>query len=123
MQNYTKTELGKLEQIINQENGKAFLKNALQLTGCEISVNTMPAGAKLPFNHKHKQNEEVYIFLKGTGTMTLDTNTLDVQEGTCIKVLPDTSRTMEAKTELQYICIQAKMHSLAQWGLQDAELC
>jgi len=123
MQNYTKTELGKLEQIINQENGKAFLKNALQLTGCEISVNTMPAGTKLPFNHKHKQNEEVYIFLKGTGTMTLDTETLDVQEGTCIKVLPNASRTMEAKTELQYICIQAKIHSLVQWGLQDAELC
>lgn len=57
MQNYTKTELGKLEQIINQENGKAFLKDVLALTSCEISVNTMPAGTKLPFSHKHKQNE------------------------------------------------------------------
>lgn len=123
MQNYNKTELGNLEQIVNQENGKTFLKEALALTSCEISVNTMPAGTKLPFSHKHKQNEEVYIFLKGTGTMTLDNDTINVQEGTCIKVLPDASRTMEAKTELQYICIQAKMHSLAQWGLSDAELC
>lgn len=64
MQNYTKTELGKLEQIINQENGKAFLKNALQLTGCEISVNTMPAGTKLPFNHKHKQMKKCIFFSK-----------------------------------------------------------
>lgn len=123
MQNYTKTELGTIADIMNKENGKAFLKDALQLTSCEISVNTMPAGTKLPFNHKHKQNEEVYIFLSGSGTMTLDNTVLAIQEGTCIKVLPEVSRCMEAKTSLQYICIQAKVGSLKQWGLSDAELC
>lgn len=123
MQNYTKTELGNLAGIMNKENGKAFLKDLLQLSSCEISVSIMPAGAKLPFNHKHKQNEEVYIFISGKGTMTLDNAVIDVQEGTCIKVLPDTVRTMEAKTNLQYICVQAKAGSLEQWGLSDAELC
>lgn len=43
----------------NYENGKAFLHDLLGLTSCEISVSAMPAGIKLPFNHKHKQNEEV----------------------------------------------------------------
>lgn len=43
----------------NYENGKAFLHDFLELTSCEISVSAMPAGVKLPFNHKHKQNEEV----------------------------------------------------------------
>ncbi len=43
----------------NYENGKAFLHDLLELTSCEISVSAMPAGVKLPFNHKHKQNEEV----------------------------------------------------------------
>lgn len=123
MQNCTTFELGTLANIINKKNGKAFLKDVLQLTSCEISVNTMPAGVKLPFSHKHKQNEEVYIFLKGTGTITLDDVTLNVQEGTCVKVLPNVSRTMAAKTNLQYICIQAKENSLVQWGLSDAELC
>lgn len=123
MQNYTQTELGKLASLEGKENGKAFLKDCLQLTGCEISVNTMPGGTKLPFHHKHKQNEEVYIFLHGNGTMTLDSRQIDVQEGTCIKVLPNVSRTLEAKTALQYICVQAKSNSLEQWGLSDAELC
>lgn len=123
MQNYTQTELGNLAGIANKESGKVFLKDALQLTSCEISVNTMPAGTKLPFNHKHKQNEEVYIFLSGTGTMTLDSEQIALQEGTCIKVLPTVSRTMEAKTDLQYICVQAKRNSLEQWGLTDAVLC
>lgn len=123
MQNYTKTDLGNLAAIISRENGKAFLKEELKLTSCEISVNALPKGAKLPFSHKHKQNEEIYIFLKGTGAMTLEDTQIDVQEGTCIKVLPKLSRTLAAKTDLQYICIQAKAGSLEQWGMSDAVLC
>jgi len=67
MTNYKKLEVGKLSEIINHENGKVFLHDALELTSCEISLNCVPKGFKLPFNHKHKQNEEVYIVLKGKG--------------------------------------------------------
>ncbi len=93
------------------------------LTSCEILVSTMPTGVKLPFNHKHKQNEEVYIFLKGKGTMTLDNEVVEIKEGSCVKVLPNAVRTMKAKTDLEYICVQAKSNSLEQFGLSDAELC
>ena len=73
MTNFKKEEIGKISEVgKNYENGKAFLHDLLGLTSCEISVSAMPAGVKLPFNHKHKQNEEVYIFLKGEGSMTLD---------------------------------------------------
>ena len=77
----------------------------------------------MPFNHKHKQNEELYIFLKGEGTMTLDGEVLVVKEGSCVKVLSNAVRTMEAKTDMEYICVQAKSNSLEQFGLGDAELC
>lgn len=124
MTNFKKAELGTIEEIDkNYENGKAFLHNLLELTSCEISVSSMPAGIKLPFNHKHKQNEEIYIFLKGKGTMTLDNEVIEVQEGSCVKVLPDAIRTMESKTDIQYICVQAKERSLEQFGFADAELC
>lgn len=122
MTNYKMTELGSLQGISNFENGKAFLKDILELTSCEISVSVLPEGVKLPFNHKHKQNEEVYIFIKGEGFMTLDGEVIEVKEGTCVKVLPDCVRTMEAKTDLQYICMQAKAGSLEQCGLGDAVL-
>ncbi len=124
MANYKSTEIGNLAQIgTKYEHGKAFLHDTLGLTSCEISVNFMPAGAKAPFNHKHKQNEEVYIFLKGEGTMTLDGQTITVQEGSCVRVQPQAVRTMQAKTDLQYICVQAKDGSLAQFGLGDGEIC
>ena len=124
MTNFKNAEIGKLEEVgKNYENGKAFLHDLLDLTSCEISVSSMPKGIKLPFNHKHKQDEEIYIFLKGEGTMTLDNETIEVKEGSCVKVLPSAIRTMESKTDLEYICVQAKVNSLEQFGLGDAELC
>jgi mannose-6-phosphate isomerase-like protein (cupin superfamily) len=124
MTNFKTVELGNINQIgSNFENGKAFLHDVLDLTSCEISVSVMTKGVKLPFNHKHKQNEEVYIFLKGEGVITLDNQEIQVTEGSCVKVLPSANRTMEAKTDLQYVCIQAKENSLEQFGFGDAELC
>lgn len=124
MTNFKNVEIGKLDAIgATYENGKAFLHDLLGLTSCEISVNSMPKGVKLPFNHKHKQNEEIYIFLKGEGTMTIDDETIEVKEGSCVKVLPEAIRTMESKTDLQYICVQAKEGSLEQFGFGDGELC
>ncbi len=124
MANYKQTEVGNLAQIgTKYEHGKAFLHDVLGLTSCEISVNFMPAGAKAPFNHKHKQNEEVYIFLKGNAAMTLDGQTVAVKEGSCVRVEPQAVRTLQAKTDLQYICVQAKDGSLVQFGFGDGEIC
>jgi len=124
MSNYKIQEIGNFKDIEkNYENGKAFLHDVLELTSSEISVSSMPAGTKLPFNHKHKQNEEIYIFLKGNGKMTIDNKIVEVKEGSCVKVLPEAVRTMESTTDLQYICVQAKTNSLEQFGFKDAELC
>ncbi len=124
MTNYKKINLGKIAEISkNFENGKAFLHDKLDLTSCEISVNTMPKGAKIPFNHKHKQNEEIYIFLKGDGLMLLDNETVEFTEGSCIKVGPSAERTIEAKTDAEYICVQAKENSLEQFAFGDGEIC
>ncbi len=125
MTNYKTTEIGKIDELINLENGKVFLHDALELSGCEISVNTVPEGFKVPFNHKHKQNEEVYIILKGEGIITVDGTRINVKEGSAVKVLPEASRTIENTGNgiFQFVCIQAKKDSLEQFGLGDAELC
>lgn len=125
MTNYKTTELGKIDELINLENGKAFLHDALELTSCEISLNAVPKGFKVPFNHKHKQNEEVYIILKGEGIITVDGSSVNVKEGSAVKIMPEASRTIEntGDGEFEFICIQAKTNSLEQYGLGDAELC
>ena len=124
MTNFKNVQIGKMNEIgTKYENGKAFLHDLLGLTSCEISVSSMPAGIKLPFNHKHFQNEEVYIFLKGTGKMTIDNEVIDIEEGSVVKILPQAIRTMESITAMEYICVQAKSGSLEQFGFGDAELC
>ena len=65
MAKYSITNFGTMADVAKTEYGKAFLHDALNLTSAEISVSVMPAGAKSPFNHIHKQNEEIYIFLSG----------------------------------------------------------
>ena len=52
MSNYTKTNVG------NED--RTELHETLSLTGAEVSINTLPAGASVPFVHSHKNNEEIY---------------------------------------------------------------
>ena len=51
MANFKKTSVG--------PGARAELHELLGLTGAEISVNDLPAGAGVPFVHSHKHNEEV----------------------------------------------------------------
>ena len=125
MSNYQSTELGKMAEIARLEMGKVFLKETLGLTSCEISVNVVPKGFKMPFNHKHKQNEEVFIILKGEGVLTIDGDRIAVSEGSAVRIAPDAVRTIEnsGEGEFQFICVQAKENSLEQYTHSDGVIC
>ena len=48
---------------IDMKGNRGELHDLLNLTGAEVSCNTLPAGASVPFVHHHTQNEEVYLIL------------------------------------------------------------
>ena len=125
MAKYSITNFGTMADVAKTEYGKAFLHDALNLTSAEISVSVMPAGAKSPFNHIHKQNEEIYIFLSGNGKFMVDDEIFDIKPGTAVRVATGAKRAMEntGTTEMQYICIQAQENSLTQFAFADAEIC
>lgn len=101
--------------------GKQFLKDKLQFTGCEISVNSLPPGAAMPIYHQHQQNEEVYIFIQGQGQMQIDGEIVDVNEGSVVRIAPSGVRTWRnnGKEPLLYIIIQMQENSLQQYGIGD----
>jgi len=101
--------------------GKVFLKDFLKLTGMEISVNKVPAGGESPFLHKHKNNEEVYLFIKGKGQFQVDGQVFDVQEGSVVRIAPEGVRALRNNSDedLYYICIQATQDSLKAWTATD----
>ncbi|MBS0634200.1 MAG: cupin domain-containing protein [Verrucomicrobia bacterium] len=101
--------------------GKLFLKKELALTSMEVSLNKFPAGTSMPFSHKHRENEELYLFLKGKGEFCVDGNWFEVQEGSAIRVAPNGVRTWRSSSsdELIFIVIQAKAGTLEGSSIQD----
>lgn len=114
MSNYTKTTLGREARI--------ELHEKLGLTGAEISVNELPAGAGVPFVHAHKENEEIYGILAGKGKAVIDGEEIPLAAGDWLRVAPAAKRQFSAASNagITYLCIQVKENSLAHFTAQDA---
>lgn len=122
--NYSAEHTGPFETLLNHDfmgfHGKYFIGKELGLTGCEVSLNRLPAGKGMPFVHSHKKNEELYIVLRGSGTFYVDGQEFPIQEGSLIRIAPDGERAWKAGDEdLYFICIQAEAGSLSQATLED----
>ena len=114
MANYTKTNIG--------NEGRTELHNTLALTGAEISINRLPAGAGVPFVHSHKHNEEIYGVLAGKGKAVIDGEEVALSAGDWLKVAPAAKRQFSAAADsgLTFVCIQVRENSLECFTADDA---
>jgi uncharacterized cupin superfamily protein len=122
--NFTSMNIGSFENLAEQDfkgfKGKCFVGNNLGLTGCEVSLNRLPAGKAMPFVHAHKKNEELYIITGGNGTFFVDGHEFPIQEGSLIRVAPAGARCWKAgDKDLYFICVQAQEGTLTQATLDD----
>lgn len=117
---YAHASAGSLQNI----EGKLFVKDAVGATSCEISFGTLPSGAAVPFFHSHKDNEENYIILSGSGKFQVDGEVFDIAEGSVIRVATNCDRNIKCTSAqpMTYICIQAKEGSLGNVTMTDAEI-
>ena len=116
MANYAKTNIG--------NEGRVELHEKLSLTGAEISMNQLPAGASVPFVHSHKNNEEIYGILSGNGKAVIDNETIELTAGDWLRISPAAKRQFFASQEsdITYVCIQVKENSLGGFTADDAVL-
>ncbi len=114
MKNYTKTNIG--------NEGRTELHNALGLTGAEVSVNSLPAGAGVPFVHSHRNNEEIYGVVSGRGNALIDGEEVTIAVGDWLKVAPKAKRQFSAADDegITFVCIQVKENSLGGFTADDA---
>ncbi len=114
MKNYTKTNIG--------NEGRTELHETLALTGAEISVNQLPAGANVPFVHSHKNNEEIYGILSGKGKAVIDGEEIELSAGDWLKIAPAAKRQFFAASDsgITYVCVQVKENSLDGFTADDA---
>lgn len=80
MANYARTHIGNESRV--------ELYEVLGLTGAEVSVNNLPAGAGVPFVHAHKENEEIYGVLEGAGSATIDGEDIELAAGDWLRISP-----------------------------------
>lgn len=114
MKNYAKTNA--------QNEGRVELHDALGLTGAEVSINALPAGAGVPFVHAHKENEEIYGILSGHGKAIIDGEEIPLAPGDWLRIAPEAKRQFSAANDagIVFVCIQVKAHSLGGFTAGDA---
>ncbi|MBV8999692.1 MAG: cupin domain-containing protein [Solirubrobacterales bacterium] len=54
------------------------------------------AGRRSPFSHRHRQAEEIYLILAGSGKIKLDDDVFEVRPYDAIRVSPQIARAFEA---------------------------
>ena len=114
MANYTKINIG--------NEGRVELHDKLSLTGAEVSVNQLPAGAGVPFVHSHRNNEEIYGILSGRGRAVVDGEEIALTAGDWLRIAPAAKRQLSAAADsgIAYVCIQVRENSLGGFTAGDA---
>lgn len=131
-QNFAVVDLGLFSQLHQYSfaapempvdlDGKVFLKQLLNLTSAEISLNKLPPQKSVPFYHKHQLNEEIYIFIQGEGEFQVGDRVFPVSEGTVVRVDPEGERCMRNISEAEELCfivVQSRVNSYADHTIQD----
>jgi mannose-6-phosphate isomerase-like protein (cupin superfamily) len=101
--------------------GKLFLRSRLDSAGLEVSLNVVQPGKGIPFLHKHRENDEVYVVVGGRGQFLVDGACIDVEEGSAIRCAPPAARAWRNNSDapLYFLCIQYRADSVIEGGTRD----
>ena len=132
-QNFTAITVGNLSELSNyvltlspevQIPGKVFLGEALNTTGAEISLQSFAVGSQTGFLHKHKNHEEIYLFIAGKGEFQVDGEIFTVGEGSLVRVAPEGIRSVRntGDVELVMLCIQYTANSFTAEDATDGDI-
>ena len=92
------------------------LHNALALTGCEVSISNIAAGAAIPFVHRHVANEELYGVLAGKGELYIDGKVVQIEKGDWFRIDPEGRRAIRAAADSGITLICVTLHAPDDWN-------
>jgi len=61
-----------------------------------LALEEIKPGQRVPFGHTHREQEEVYVIVRGNGRVKIDDEVLDVAEWDAVRVGPGATRNFEA---------------------------
>jgi mannose-6-phosphate isomerase-like protein (cupin superfamily) len=98
---YTKTNLRDVENAAPKfdmptEMQARFARSAIEGETLGLSLFTLEPGFRIPFGHKHADQEEVYVVVRGSAHVKVDDEVVNLREWDAIRFGKDTMRNMEA---------------------------
>lgn len=98
-----------------------FAREALSSPEIGVSRFTYEPGARMPWGHRHRAQEEVYVVVSGTGRANLDGELVDLAAWDVLRVAPSVTR--HDLGELHRVGELTEAHSLAGLTRPAARLC
>ena len=81
-------------------------RGALRSPELGVSRFTYEAGARMPFGHRHREQEEAYVVVAGSGRAKLDDVIVELATWDVLRVAPAVLRSFEAGPQgLDLVCI------------------
>jgi uncharacterized cupin superfamily protein len=94
-----------------------FAREQLGLSELALSYQRLAPNYRMPFGHKQKRQEEVYVLLSGSARLKLDDEVIDLKQWDLVRVPKEVTRNLEAGPDgVEFLAIGAP-----NTGVQDAE--
>jgi quercetin dioxygenase-like cupin family protein len=71
-------------------------RSALDSEQLGVSLFHYAPGFRIPFGHYHREQEEAYVVIGGSGRMKLDDEIVELRRWDVVRVAPDVVRALEA---------------------------
>ena len=113
MARYTKKNLRNVENQapkfdMPDELDARFARTPLEGETLGLSILKLDPGFRMPFAHKHTDQEEVYVVVRGSGRVKVDDEIVELKEWDAIRFDSDTMRNVEAGPDgIEYLAFGA----------------
>ncbi len=113
MSNYTVKNLKQVDNAAEQfglaDNLEArFARKPLELENLGISYQRLEPNFRIPFGHKHGEQEELYVIVSGNARVKLDDEIVELKQWDAIRVPGEVTRNFEAGPEgVEYLAVGA----------------
>jgi quercetin dioxygenase-like cupin family protein len=95
-----------------------FARDELDADQLGVSYQRLAPGFRMPFGHRHKDEEEVYVVVGGSGRVKLDDEIATVEQWDAVRVAPGTTRCFEGGPDgIEFIAFGARG-----LGLDDVDM-
>ena len=108
MPDWTKTNFNKLRDVSPSDVPMQwrFARSTLGSPELGVSRFTYEPGARMPWGHRHREQEELYVVVAGSGRAKLDDEIIDLTVWDVVRVAPSVIRSFEAGPDgMDVICI------------------